>query len=158
MKINTIDPFLGLSRYEVWKAGWVEKDKVNELSYISSVCNPEDVLLSCKLFFPDFVVVREGVFLESKYDDGAVECWLKQFDGDLRATERMINHTHLYDVFDGCSEDVDDRVFNQLAEVMALSWRLVLGSKFPERKFIVEVSNSDQDYGPVVTFYQSISS
>lgn len=156
MKINTINPLVGLARYESWKSGWVEKEKVDEFSYISNMCNPEDVLLSCKLFFPDFVVVRGGVFLGSKFDGDIFDCWFKQFGGDLQAVEKMINHTHLYDVFDGCSEDVDDRVFAQLSEVVALSWRLVLNNKFPERKFNVDVSNSDQDYGPVVTFYQVV--
>ncbi|QJI32078.1 hypothetical protein HKK55_26365 [Pseudomonas sp. ADAK18] len=156
MKINTVNPLVGLARYELWKSGWAEKDKVDEFSYISNMCNPEDVLLSSKIFFPDFVVAKEGVFLENKYDYEIFSCWFKQFDGDLQATEKMINHTHLYDVFDGCSEDIDDSVFEQLAEVVALSWRLVLSNKFPERKFNVEVSNSDQDYGPVVTFYEII--
>ncbi|WP_053152059.1 hypothetical protein [Pseudomonas sp. Pf153] len=154
MKINTINPLVGLARYESWKSGWMEKENVDEYSYISDVCNPEDVLLSCKLFFPDFVVVGEGVFLESKYDGDIFDSWFKQFGGDLQAAEKMINHTHLYDVFDGCMEDIDDRVFKQLADVLALSWRLVLNDKFPDRRFNVDVSSSDQDYGPVVTFYQ----
>ncbi|WP_164487536.1 hypothetical protein [Pseudomonas sp. R3-18-08] len=151
---TTINPLVGLARYESWKSEWVKKDTIDEFSYISSKCHPEDVLLSCKLFFPDFVVVGDGVFLENKYDGNVFECWLKQFGGDLQATEKMINHTHLYDVFEGCSEDVDDRVFEQLAVAVALSWRLVLSDKFPGRKFTVDISNSDQDYGPVVTFWQ----
>lgn len=66
----------------------------------------------------------------------------------------MIDHAHLYDVFDGCSEDVDARVFEWLGEVVSLSWRLVLNDMFPERKCNVDVSSSDQDDGPVVTFFQ----
>ncbi|WP_340146342.1 hypothetical protein [Pseudomonas poae] len=130
------------------------KSEIDELSYLSTQCHPEDVLLSSKLFFPDFVVVGEAVFLEAKYEDKVFDCWLKQFEGDLQATEKMINHTHLYDVFDGYSEDVDDKVFEQVAEVVALSWRLVLANNYPKKKFNVEVSSSDQDYGPVVSFYQ----
>ncbi|MBC3411624.1 hypothetical protein HU720_09960 [Pseudomonas sp. SWRI51] len=147
---------IGLVRYESWKSEWAKKDEIDELSYISNNCSPEDVLLSSKLFFPDFIVDGDGVFLESKYDGVVVESWLEQFGGDLQATERMINHTHIYDVFEGCSEDVDDRVFEQLAEVIALSWRLVLREKFADKVFSVVVSNSDQDYGPVVTFFQII--
>lgn len=154
IKVNTLSPFVGLARYEAWKDGWVDKDKIDEFSYISSVCNPEDLLLSCKLLFPDFVVVQEGVFLEGKYDADIFVSWLKHFNGDLQATEKMLNHTHLYDVFDSCSGDIDDRIFEQLASVLALSWRLVLKDKFPERKFSVDISITDQDYGPIVTFYQ----
>lgn len=156
MKVNSILPMFGLVRYESWKSGWAKKDEIDEYSYISSQCNPEDVLLSSKLFFPDFVVDRNGVFLESKYDSSVVGCWLEKFHGDLQATEKMINHIHIYDVFEGCSEDVDNRVFVQLAEVMAFSWRLVLREKFSDKNFNVLVSNSDQDYGPVITFFQII--
>jgi len=82
--------------------------------------------------------------------------WLSKYNGDVCAVEKIMNHTHLYDIFAGCSDDVDDVVFEQLAEVVALSWRLVLKDKFPESKFVVDVSNSDQDYGPTVTFYQVV--
>ena len=65
MKINTINPRVGLARYEYWKSGWVEDDKVDEFSYISNMCSSEGVLLSCKLFIPDLVVVGDGgVFRE----------------------------------------------------------------------------------------------
>lgn len=154
IKINTLNPLVGLSRYQSWKSRWAEEDNVDEFSYISSMCNPEDVLLMSKLFFPDFVVVGGGVFLGVKYSKDIFDSWIGQFDGDLQETEKMINHTHLYDVFDGCSEEVDNRVFEQLAEVLALSWRLVLSEKFPEKKIKVEILNSDQDYGPIITFYQ----
>ncbi|WP_240915812.1 hypothetical protein [Metapseudomonas otitidis] len=154
MKINTLNEFFGLSRYELWKSGWDNKSQVDEYSYISDQCNPEDVLLSCRVVFPDFVVVENGVFLERNYSGDAFLSWLERFGGDLHAVERMINHTHLYDLFDGCVEDVDDRVFEQLAEVLAFSWKLILENKFPDRRFDVKISNSEQEYGPVVTFCQ----
>lgn len=155
MKINALNEFFGLSRYELWKSGWDNKSQVDEYSYISDQCNPEDVLLSCRIFFPDFVVVENGVFLERNYNSDAFLSWLEIFGGDLHAVERMINHTHLYDLFDGCVEDVDDRVFEQLAEVLAFSWKLILENKFPDRRFDVKISNSEQEYGPVVTFCQA---
>ena len=104
MKVKTIHSMFGLVRYESWKSGWAEKDEVDELSYISSQCNPEDVLLSSRLFFPDFVVDRNGVFLESKYDGGVVRCWLDQFNGDVQATEKMINLC--YCEFSACAINV----------------------------------------------------
>ncbi|WP_233473233.1 hypothetical protein [Metapseudomonas otitidis] len=155
MKINALNEFFGLSRYELWKSGWDNKSQVDEYSYISDQCNPEDVLLSCRIFFPGFVVVENGVFLERNYNSDAFLSWLEIFGGDLHAVERMINHTHLYDLFDGCVEEVDDRVFEQLAEVLVFSWKLILENKFPDRRFDVKISNSEQEYGPVVTFCQA---
>ncbi|MBP5134117.1 hypothetical protein HUT02_35735, partial [Pseudomonas protegens] len=61
---------------------------------------------------------------------------------------------HLYDVFSGTASDVGDVIFEQLADIFAVSWRLVLKDKFPEKKFSVEVSNTEQDYGPTIIFFQ----
>lgn len=156
MKINTIKQFNGLSRYDQWASGWAEKDNIDIFSYVSAVCNPEDSLLFCRLLFPDFFVRDGAVCLSAKYDSEIFSLWLSKYNGDVCAVEKIMNHTHLYDIFAGCSDDVDDVVFEQLAEVVALSWRLVLKDKFPESKFVVDVSNSDQDYGPTVTFYQVV--
>lgn len=156
IKINTIKPFSGLSKYELWRSQWADKSGIDIFSYVSDVCSPEDSLLFCRLLFPDFAVVGEAVILENKYDVDVFASWMKSFEGDIGAVERMLNHTHLYDVFAGCADKVDDVVFEQLCEIVALSWRLVLKDKFPERLFSVEVSNSDQDYGPVVTFFQVV--
>ncbi|PAU59238.1 hypothetical protein [Pseudomonas sp. PICF141] len=156
IKINTIKPFSGLSKYELWRSQWADKNSVDVFAYMSDVCSPEDSLLFCRLLFPDFVVVGEAVILESKYNVDVFASWMQSFEGDIGAVERMLNHTHLYDVFAGCTDKVDDVVFEQLCEIVALSWRLVLKDKFPNRLFSVEVSNSDQDYGPVVTFFQVI--
>ncbi len=153
-KIHVIPRLNGLVRYERWRSEWGEGSEVDEYSYLSHMCHPEDMLLSCKLLFPDFVSVGGGVFLGSRYDRELFDTWFEKLGGNLQATEKVINHTHLYDVFDGCSDDVDDRVFEQLANVMALSWQLVLREKFPSKTFKVEVSNTDQDYGPVISFYQ----
>ncbi|WP_256580832.1 MULTISPECIES: hypothetical protein [unclassified Pseudomonas] len=71
-----------------------------------------------------------------------------------------LNHLHLFDVFEGCRDRVDDAVwvddavYEQLCRIVAQSWRMVLLSKFPEKKFCVQAIVSDQEYGPVVTFSQ----
>lgn len=154
MKIQTIRQFSGLSRFESWASSWAKKDDVDISSYMSAMCNPEDCLVFCRLLFPDFFVSQGAVLLDAKYDHDVFVVWLTKFDGDARAVEKLMNHTHLYDVFSGCTDEVDDIIFEQLAEIIALSWRLALKDKFPDSKFSVDVSNSDQDYGPTVTFYQ----
>ncbi|WP_223484339.1 hypothetical protein [Pseudomonas sp. A-RE-19] len=156
MKLNTIRQFSGLSRYELWASSWAKKDTIDIFSYLSAMCNPEDCLLFCRLLFPDFFISQGAVILNAKYDHNVFVVWLEKFDGDVCAVEKIMNHTHLYDIFSGCADEVDDVVFEQLAEIVALSWRLVLKDKFPGIKFSVDVSNSDQDYGPTVTFYQVI--
>ncbi|WP_256575416.1 MULTISPECIES: hypothetical protein [unclassified Pseudomonas] len=156
MKVNTLGQFSGLSRYELWASSWAESDNIDIFSYMSAICKPEDCLLFCRLLFPDFFISQGAIFLNAKYDHEVFLVWLKKLDGDISAVEKIMNHTHMYDVFSGCTDEVDDVVFEQLADTIAFSWRLVLKDKFPGCNFSVEVSNSDQDYGPTVTFYQSI--
>ncbi|MDA3269564.1 hypothetical protein [Pseudomonas aeruginosa] len=78
----------------------------------------------------------------------------KRLENDIQSVERFINHTHIYDIFSGCNEDVEDEIFEQLAHMLSLSWRLILKEKFPDRDFSVLLSCSDQDYGPTITFFQ----
>lgn len=64
MKISLLNTLVGLATYERWKSAWINNAEADEYSYISDRCNPEDVLLSCKLLFPNFVE-SEGGFLRA---------------------------------------------------------------------------------------------
>jgi hypothetical protein len=154
IKVNVIKPFEKLDKYESWKRGWKDQDEVDIFSYVSDMCSPEDMLLFCRVLFPDFVIFRGGIFLSRSFDVSVFNSWFEKLDGNMTSVERLMNHTHLYDLFSGCLEDVSDAIFLQLAEVLAVSWRLVLKDKFAEVDFSVNVTCSDRDYGPVVTFYQ----
>ncbi|WNW12258.1 hypothetical protein RRX38_14265 [Pseudomonas sp. DTU_2021_1001937_2_SI_NGA_ILE_001] len=153
-KIETTLPLSGLKRYEKWKSTWKNQEEVDEFSYISSVCYPEDCLIFCKLLFPDFILVMDSVFLEQKYDQKNWEQWKKSLNNNRQLIEKTINHTHLYDIFEENPEDIEDAIFKQIAERVLLSWTLILKKQFPDRDFHVEISDSEQDYGPTVTSYQ----
>ncbi|MCT7343590.1 hypothetical protein N5K55_31785 [Pseudomonas aeruginosa] len=58
---------------------------------------------------------------EKKFND-----WMERLENDIQSVERFINHTHIYDIFSGCNEDVEDEIFEQLAHMLSLSWRLIL--------------------------------
>jgi hypothetical protein len=92
--------------------------------------------------------------LERNFDVDVFHLWLSQFEGNTPAVQKMINHTHIYDMFDACTEAVGEEIFEQLAHAVATSWRIVLNAKCPEIDFVVDVSNTDQDYGPTITFFQ----
>ncbi|MFK3774463.1 hypothetical protein [Pseudomonas sp. NPDC089406] len=153
-EIKTIKPFNGLRKYTQWASLWADPSTVDILGYVSEVCHPEDCLVFCRLLLPDFTVAKGGVFLSDKYSEEGVEAWIRHLDGDMRAVERVVNHTHMYDVFACCKDDVEDIIYLQLAEIIAVSWRLVLKQKIPDRDFIVNVSNTDQDYGPTIELFQ----
>lgn len=154
MKIITpTDPVIS-PKYQRWKAQWKDQSELNAFSFISDVVHPEDVLLFSKVLFPDLVVHETAVFLESRFTVDAFSGWMASCNNDVVAVEKVLNHLHLYDVFGGCSDRVDDAVYEQLCKIVAQSWRMVLLIQFPEKKFCVQAIISDQEYGPVVTFSQ----
>ncbi|WP_252091242.1 hypothetical protein [Pseudomonas sp. MWU13-3659] len=153
-KVFTFAEMTGLEKFETWRTGWQEPESIDIFSYVGDVVSPEDCLIFCKWLFPDFVVFEDSVILAMKFDEAAFHVWLDHCSGDKSGVERMLNHTHLYDVFSGCGSSVNEAVFEQLSKVLAMSWRMVLKDRFPDRTFQVEAINSDQEYGPVVVFHQ----
>ncbi|WP_426132566.1 hypothetical protein [Pseudomonas sp. PWP3-1b2] len=154
MKIIKVVDSVSSTKYERWKSQWADQSELDEFSYISDVVHPEDALMFCKVLFPDFVVHESGVFLESSFTVEAFVSWMEPCNNDVVAVEKVLNHLHLYDVFAGCGSRVEDAVYEQLCRIVAQSWRMLLLSKFPEKKFCVQAIVSDQEYGPVVTFSQ----
>lgn len=154
MKIIKITGSISSPKFEHWKRQWEDQSELDEFSYISDVVHPEDALMFCKVLFPDFVFHESGVFLESRFTVESFSSWMETCNNDVVAVEKVLNHMHLFDVFGGCRERVDEAIYEQLCRIVAQSWRMVLLSKFPEKKFCVQAIVSDQEYGPVVTFSQ----
>lgn len=65
-----------------------------------------------------------------------------------------MNHTLLYDMYDGCPSNVSDEVFVRLSALLKYSWGLVLRDRFPEKQFTIAIEDNIEDYGPSITFYQ----
>lgn len=154
IKKSLIDEPHDLVRYDAWEAQWEEPETLGLHEYISEKCHPEDVLICSRLFFPEFIVVDNCVLLYERYEENNFLAWKLKFPQENSAVEKMINHTHVYDLFGSIADNVSDSVFNQLCIVMKCSWRMTLKEVFPEKEFIIESSNDDAEYGPTLTFYQ----
>ena len=143
-----------LTKYQKWKRNWSQPDSMDELAYLNFNIHPEDVLIASNLFLPKFISHEDSIFWEARFDESSYSNWKQQFGSDRGKLERMLNHVHLYDLFDQCQDDVSDDLFLSLAERMKLCWEMKLKLEFPDRKFIVELSSGDEDYGPTLVFYQ----
>lgn len=154
--LSTIGPVKDAVKFEMWRERWGDKDRVGFGSYVSSELHPEDALIFSKLLFPNFVEVDGCVLLEDRFDLENFSRWMKEMEGATASVERVLNHTHIYDIFGGCKYDVSDSIFEQLGKVIAFSWGVALKKSFPTRSFCVSFSFSEADYGPVVTFWQEL--
>ena len=105
------------------------------------------------LFWPDLVEVDGCVLLRERYDPSRFQDWWLELDGDRSRIERVINHVHLWDLFDFDREDLPDETINDLARVLASTWRCALQNRFPHRTFEVRLILEDpEEYGPTIAF------
>ncbi|MFJ4605623.1 hypothetical protein [Pseudomonas atacamensis] len=152
--INSIPLVLDTEPFDTWKQQWANQEGLDIHSYINDQCHPEQILMFSPLLFPTFIVSEGGVFLERNFSQEAYARSVNLAAGDMAEVERLMNYVKIYDVFGQFGNGVSPRIFHQLCEMIGFAWRMVLKEKFPDTLFTVEVSNSDEDYGPVVTFYQ----
>lgn len=152
--INSIPWVIDTEPFDTWKQQWSNQEGLDIHSYINDQCHPEQILIFSTLLFPTFIVSEGGVFLERNFSHEAFARCVNLAAGDMAEVERLMNYVKIYDVFGQYGNGVSPRIFLQLCEMIGFAWRMVLKEKFPDTLFTVEVSNSDEDYGPVVTFYQ----
>ena len=153
-RVNSIPSVTDNPAYCSWKKQWSSQEGLDVYSYIFDQCQPEHILLFSKMLFPDFVVKEGGVFLARNFSTEVLDRCSGLASGDISKTEKLLNVVRFYDVFGQVAAGVSDDVFLQLCNVIGFAWRMVLKEKFPEKVFCVEVSNSEQNYGPDITFYQ----
>jgi len=95
--------------------------------------------------------LRGCVLLKERYDERNFEAWWTELNGDRAAIEEVVNHLHLWDVFDAREEQVPEEALNSIGEVLVRTWRCALSEQFPDRSFRVELSNDESDYGPTLS-------
>jgi hypothetical protein len=122
-------------------------------AYLNNHVHPDIVTVIGRLLIPAFVEYEGGVFLRDRFSLDGYSRWKAEL-GETVAVEKIINHQHVYDLF-ATDEEILDASFQSVANLMAQTLRLALTGSFPERRFIVYTSNSDQDYGPVVGFHSA---
>lgn len=101
-----------------------------------------------RLLHPDLIKVRGCVLFAWAYRPDNFETWWTELKGDRVRIESVLNHVHLWDVFD--AEGDDGNKLGALAEVVAESWRASVAKRFPGRSFEVSVSDGKDDYGPTI--------
>ncbi len=107
-------------------------------------------------FWPKIVEVEGCYLLAPNYAKTSLTDWLDSLEGDKSRVEAVINHVHIYDLFENPTKnhgEYDLKVYEYLALTLQQSWRAALQMQFPEVKFDVTFATEPDDYGPTVTFY-----
>ncbi|WP_212748489.1 hypothetical protein, partial [Escherichia coli] len=97
--------------------------------------------------------VNDCVFLSGRYVESNYNDWMEKLKSKS-SVESILNHVNIYDIFSGKGEEVPDSIFIQIANVLKFSWEVSLAKCFLNKRFVVEASFSDMEYGPTLTFYQ----
>jgi hypothetical protein len=143
-----------LAEYQQWKRDFRAPD-LSLWDFIRFHGKIEHALVLGQLFVPDFIEVRDFVFIRDKFEPQSLESWIAELDGNRQSIERVINHTHIYDLFHD-PVDTPSRLYiaEQLALMLRFTWSLVLAHGFPQRRFAFEYGTEPDEYGPTITFYQ----
>jgi hypothetical protein len=154
MKERKVDP-MSLPQLKKWQAQF--DDSMGVWNFLSREGSATLAIAYSTLFWPSFIEVQSCVLLRHRYKEETFIKWLDHFGGRARDVEAMINHVHLWDLFDPESEGVPEEAMEDLAYIVSKCWEAALRDSFPSRSFEVTVSSTADDYGPTITFSSSTS-
>ncbi|GBR03419.1 hypothetical protein HW511_08200 [Asaia siamensis] len=135
-------------------SGWVDQFiKPNDLgfmSYIQDRVDASDIVVFSKVLFPEFFIFDDVVFLSDFVDEDMVRARFPQCKAKGK-DERSFNLVKIWDLFPWGAEE---RSYEDAGKIIAFAWDVSLRRTFPDRNFCVEYINSEQNYGPIVSFHQ----
>ncbi len=138
-----------LRAFREWSSGFEPAPDAH--AYLSQHLDISSAVIFARLLSPELVLERGCVILKDSYDPENFERWWQTVNGDTVRIEAVLNHLHLWDVFDPDGEE-DGRALESLASLIATSWRRRASEVFPDRAFRVEVID---DYGPTIVMTSS---
>lgn len=138
------------SQFENWKK--TQEESLDGWEYANRNLTLYDVLYLGELLFPRIVEFEECVFLEAHFSENQFRNWHYELKGDLSAVEHMINHVHVYDVFDKAEMDTPEWAFEEVAQLLFDSWKMWFETKHPALHIEVHRWGSDAEYGPTLSF------
>ncbi|MFD3166536.1 hypothetical protein [Herpetosiphon sp. NSE202] len=119
---------------------WNEGQGIDVDQWIICVGSMEHAIGYTRLFWPSFVLFDECIFF-GMVDEQVYHSWLDECHGDKTAVERVMNHTHITDLFD--TESVAQ--IRYLGQRLQEMWHAKLRSEFPDRLITVEFHEPEDE-------------
>jgi hypothetical protein len=147
-----------LSDYQKWKNANDGKN-FSLYDYIHCVAIEKKIPIDfnialLKLFYPEFIVIENHVFLKEEYDESE---YLRLIEQNLpkKEVEYWMNLLNINSLF--YSEEIEaenDSLYIDTCEVMANLWSQKLHKDFPEKQFYVGCLKDDNEM--YIVFYEQI--
>lgn len=137
-------------------SAWYGQNPRELIRYASSKLSPDLAIAVTRLFWPDFVIHENRVFLAFRFEDQNFKHWEDEFDGDLQAVERMINHVHVVaDLLTYPFENLSYPNIEYFGRILVQTWKAALKTQFPDRAFQISGEKDGELDDFVITFWQT---
>ena len=120
--------------------------------YVVNNVDVSDAVVMGEVFWAGFVERAGAVFVDFLFDEASYMKWLTETGEEIQPIEKILNHLHLWDIFDPKS-DQEYVAVSELSRKLANTWKVSVCTAFPTRGFSVELSHEPEDYGPTITLY-----
>lgn len=139
-----------------WRDSWGETAKSWTVTdYLNQDFALPAVIAAGRLFNPDTVEYRGGVFLTDRFESSTVDKWIEQIPDGIGRVEAVVNQVSLFDFFANCNISPFEDDLARLAVDIAACWSGVLTPRYPTRVIHVRTDDgrTNDSYGPSVSFW-----
>lgn len=115
---------------------------------------PDIIVSLMTVLWPKFMVFNGGVFFEEGFPEDVFRQWMNQFGGDVRKTERIMNHQHVRDLIR--SEDrLPDPLVRYLGDALVCFWAAAASAQFPQLPIVVTSEWDEENSDVIISIYQT---
>lgn len=136
-----------LSHFKEIRCKGADTTRFNYFDFLHAHGSPLDSLFYSRLFWPEFVEIKEMVFLKETIEDdngrNRLDWALEHYDGDKTKTEQSFNLTEIPYLFGKNVAETTAEEDLILTERLANMWRYRLQMIYPERKFTVRILSAE---------------
>ena len=156
--------------YEFFPSPCMAQGKLDAVEETLSRVSIKDAINIAYLFSPDFLLIKDYIFVADFFSRWGKKTYSyeehlkkvnrleKQFDGDSKKIEQMINSWSIVDFF--CSHNaetpISDKDIETLCEALVYCWKLRVTELFPSKSIIIESGYEIMgELGLTITLYQN---
>ena len=134
---------------------WNEGQGISAELWINGLGSFEHAIAYGCLFWPEFIEHDGCVFRAAGFEKKNYRSWLWQTCRNKTATEKVMNHVHIADLFPNAPRPTKQQMI-YFGRLLRELWACKLRRDFPDRSITVYFFDEDSDecYDYEITFYQ----